>query len=297
MGADDVYPTEMPEHPSSPIPALDDDTAERLLSGRLDPDDAPPAYAGVARLLQTAAAPPDSDELAGQEAALALFRTACVGPAEVGDRRSGRVRGGSGGVERPSGRVGGRLAAERGRPGSRRRSGRVRGRVVAVALAGVLVVGGVVAGGAATGGLWTTGGAPSPGGLRSPSGGPGAGEAGSGASASGAGLGTGSGTGSGGSELLRPAGWAAVVAGERAVARHGGGGGSRGGGAAHGVKPVPAPEAKAGKAKPPKPGKPKAQKPAPKGPKATPGHGTNATPGHGANRAAGKPKDRRTARR
>ena len=306
MGADDVYPTEMPEHPSSPVPALDDDTAERLLSGRLDPDDAPPAYAGVARLLQTAAAPPDPDELAGQEAALALFRTAWVGTAEVGDRGPGRVRrGGSGGVERPSGRVGGRLAAERGRPGSRRRSGRVRGRVVAVALAGVLVVGGAVAGGAATGGLWTTGGAPSSGGLRSPSGGPGAGEARSGASGSGAGLGTGSGAGSGGPELLRPAGSAAVGAGERAVARHGGGGGSRGGGAAHGVKPVPAPEAKAGKAKASKPGKPKAQKPAPKaqkpapeGPNATPGHGVKATPGHGAvptpghgaNRAAGKPK-------
>ena len=130
MGADDVYPTEMPDHPPSPIPALDDDTTERLLSGRLDPDDAPPGYAGVARLLQTAAAPPHPDELAGQEAALALFRATWADPAKVGGHRSGRVRG----------------------------------RLVAVALAGVLVAGGAVAGGAATGGLWTTGGAPSSGG-------------------------------------------------------------------------------------------------------------------------------------
>jgi hypothetical protein len=278
MGAGDVYPTEMPNHPSSPIPALDGDTAERLLSGRLDPDDAPPAYAEVARLLQAAAAPASSEELAGQEAALALFRVAWEGPAEVGDRRSGGVRGGSGGVR-------GRLVAERGRPGARRRSGRARGRVVAVALAGVLVVGGAVAGGAATGGLWTPGGASFSGGLRSPSGGPGAGAAGSGAPGSRVGPGVVS--GSGGSGLLRPRGSAVVTERERAVARHGGGGGSRGGGAAHGAKPVPTPEAKAGKAKAGKPAKPaankpKAQKPVGKGPKAT--------PGQSANRAGGKPK-------
>jgi hypothetical protein len=140
MGADDVFPAEMANHPSSPIPALDNDTAERLLSARLDPDDAPPAYAGVARLVQAAAAPPHLDELAGREAALAMFRATWV------EGRSGRARGGSG----PS------------------RPARVRGRLVAVALAGVLVVGGAVAGGAATGGLWTTGGAPSSGRLRSP---------------------------------------------------------------------------------------------------------------------------------
>ena len=275
MGAGDVYPTEMPEHPSSPIPALDDDTAERLLSGRLDPDDAPPAYAGVARLLQTAAAPPQPDELAGQEAALALFRMAWVGSAEVAVRRSGRVRGGSGGV---------------------------RGRVVAVALAGVLVVGGAVAGGAATGGLWTTGGAPSSGGLRSPSGGPGAGAAGSGAPASGApgsGVGPGAVSGSGGSGLLRPSGSAVVTERERAVARHGGGGGSRGGGTAHGTKPVRAPKDKASEAKAGRPGKPAAQKPKAEKPKAEKavGKGPKATPGQSGTAPAAGGTSRRAARR
>lgn len=39
-----------------PIP-VDDHTLDRLFSGTLDPDDAPPGYAPVARLLQAAAAP------------------------------------------------------------------------------------------------------------------------------------------------------------------------------------------------------------------------------------------------
>jgi hypothetical protein len=43
MGGGDVFPTEMPEDPSQPMVPLDADTAERLLSGRLDPDDAPRA--------------------------------------------------------------------------------------------------------------------------------------------------------------------------------------------------------------------------------------------------------------
>jgi hypothetical protein len=153
MAADDVFPAEMPDQPSSPILPLDDDTAERLLSGRLDPDDAPPAYADVAWLVRAAAAPAGAEELAGEEEALLLFRA---------------VRARAAGVEG--------------------RSGRVRGRLVAVALVGVLVVGGA-AGGATAGGLWTTGGAPSSGGLRSPSGGPGAAAAGSGAPGSVAGSG------------------------------------------------------------------------------------------------------------
>jgi hypothetical protein len=263
MGADDVFPAEMPNHPSSPIPALDNDTAERLLSGRLDPDDAPPAYAGVARLLQIAGAPPHPDELTGQEAALTMFRATWVGPGGV-EGGSGRVRGGS---------------------GPRRRAGRVRGRLVAVALAGVLV-GGAVAGGAATGGLWTTDGGPSSGRLRSPTGGAGAGAAGSGAPGVGVGSGAGPGgvSGSGGSGLRRSAGSAAVTDGERAVARHGGGGGSRGGGAAHGAKPRRHPEAKASEAEASeaeagKAGKPKAERPAPKGPTTTHGHGANSDGG------------------
>jgi hypothetical protein len=289
MGAGDVFPAEMPNHPSSPIPALDDDTAERLLAGRLDPDDAPPAYADVARLLQAAAAPPSPEELAGQEAALASFRAARGGPWVAG-AGSGGVRGGSGGVRDGSG-------GGRGRPRvAGRRPGRARGRVVAVALAGVLVAGGAVAGGAATGGLWTTGGASSSGGLRSPSGGPGAGAAGSGAPASGApgsGVGPGAVSGSGGSGLLRPSGSAVVTERERAVARHGGGGGSRGGGTAHGAKPVRAPEAKASEAKAGRPGKPaaekpKARKPVGKGPKATPEQSGTAPAAGGTSRRAAR---------
>jgi hypothetical protein len=46
---------------------LDGDTRERLLAGRVDPDDAPPGYAEVARVLGAAAAPFDPADL-GQEA-------------------------------------------------------------------------------------------------------------------------------------------------------------------------------------------------------------------------------------
>jgi hypothetical protein len=49
------------------------DPAERLPGGRLDPEDAPPGYAEVARVLGAAAGPPCPDELAGQPAALATF--------------------------------------------------------------------------------------------------------------------------------------------------------------------------------------------------------------------------------
>jgi hypothetical protein len=66
MGADDVFPPEMPDIPY--------DTAERLLAGLLDPEDVPPGYAEVARVLRAAADPPCPDELAGQPAALATFR-------------------------------------------------------------------------------------------------------------------------------------------------------------------------------------------------------------------------------
>ncbi len=82
----------MPDTPYDPIapPAgpvdgvvLDGDTVERLLGGRLDPDDAPPGYAEVARVLRAAAGPPCPDELAGQPAAMAAFRRS---------RRRARVR-------------------------------------------------------------------------------------------------------------------------------------------------------------------------------------------------------------
>jgi hypothetical protein len=127
MGAADVFPAEMPDDPRSPIDPLDDDTAERLLSGRLDPLDAPPSYAAVARLLQAAAAPPTPDELAGEPSAMATFRSA------------------------------------QARPG---RGGRSRTRLVAVALAGTLVAGGLwtAQGAALLPGLPSRSGAPTAGG-------------------------------------------------------------------------------------------------------------------------------------
>jgi hypothetical protein len=57
-----------------PMPApLDQETADRLLAGQLDPADAPPGYGEVARLLAAASAPSTGDELASEEAALAAF--------------------------------------------------------------------------------------------------------------------------------------------------------------------------------------------------------------------------------
>ncbi len=56
--------------------ALDQDTADRLLAGRLDPADAPPGYAEVAGVLAAAAAPANPHELADEAAAVATFVTA-----------------------------------------------------------------------------------------------------------------------------------------------------------------------------------------------------------------------------
>jgi len=57
---------------SDPL-AIDQDTADRLLAGRLDPADAPPGYVEVAKVLATAAAPANPHELDGQAAAMAAF--------------------------------------------------------------------------------------------------------------------------------------------------------------------------------------------------------------------------------
>jgi hypothetical protein len=239
MDADNVFPADMPDdHLQPPVPKpmipLDDDTAERLLAGHLHPEDAPPGYAEVARVLQAAAGPPAREELAGEEAALAGFRAAGRGPTVAAGRRV------------PTG------------AGGRRRRTRVRASLVALALAGTLVVGAVWLGG----GVGTADGALTALGLRSPSWGPGTG-------------------GPGGAGSLRPVttpvtgGRAPGLpsAGERAAARHGRGVTSRGGGSAHGHrlgahgKPI---KPESPKAKPPKasknkdkPGKtkpPKAQK-------------------------------------
>jgi hypothetical protein len=101
-------------------PPLDHDTVERLLADRLDPADAPPGYAAVARVLSAAAGPPRPDELAGEEAAVTAF--VAIARSRPPVTRSRRV----------------------GTPG-----GRFSARAVAVAVVAVLALGGVAA--AATG--------------------------------------------------------------------------------------------------------------------------------------------------
>jgi len=50
---------------------LDDGTLDRLLSGAMDPDDAPRAFIGVAELVAALIAPATASELAGQAEAVA----------------------------------------------------------------------------------------------------------------------------------------------------------------------------------------------------------------------------------
>lgn len=52
-------------------PWLDSDTADRLLDGLIAPDDAPPGYAGVSRLVMAIRRPPTASELASTDAAVA----------------------------------------------------------------------------------------------------------------------------------------------------------------------------------------------------------------------------------
>lgn len=56
--------------------ALDEGTAERLLTGRMDSADAPPGYGGAAAVLAAASAPPDAEELAGEAEVVAVFAAA-----------------------------------------------------------------------------------------------------------------------------------------------------------------------------------------------------------------------------
>ncbi len=66
--------------------ALDDDSADRLLAGRLDPADAPPGYAEVAAVMAAATAPGSPHELAGATSVLEAFRAA--DPRPVPSRRA-----------------------------------------------------------------------------------------------------------------------------------------------------------------------------------------------------------------
>ena len=204
MESDGVFSAEMPDHPSKAVVPLDAGTAERLLSGRLDTDDAPPGYAEVARLLQAAAAPADRIELTGQAAALDAFRRTRPSPAQrpappggargrptqSWDRPVRPPRGRAGSAGRPGGARGRRKAARAGAVGA-------RGRLVALALAGAVAAGAV--------GVWTAGGAPFSRELGSPSGGPGAGGSGSATPGSGPYGSGGSGSGADATGSLRPA--------------------------------------------------------------------------------------------
>ena len=58
-----------------PVP-LDLDTADRLLAGIVAPEDAPPGYANVARLLESAAAEPTADELSRETEVVAMVAAA-----------------------------------------------------------------------------------------------------------------------------------------------------------------------------------------------------------------------------
>ena len=66
---------------------LDDDSADRLLAGRLDPADAPPGYAEVAVVMAAVAAPGSPHELAGAASTLEAFRAA-ADPRPVPPRRA-----------------------------------------------------------------------------------------------------------------------------------------------------------------------------------------------------------------
>ena len=67
------------------ITKIDDDTMDRLLAGRIDPDDAPPGYAEVARILQAAGSPPRGEHLSREvEYVAAARRVMSPGSASTG---------------------------------------------------------------------------------------------------------------------------------------------------------------------------------------------------------------------
>jgi hypothetical protein len=72
---------------------LDQDTADRLLGGRIHPDDAPPGFAGVARTTAALAAPSAAGELVGERAAVAAAVLVPADPAPTpADTRRWRMR-------------------------------------------------------------------------------------------------------------------------------------------------------------------------------------------------------------
>jgi hypothetical protein len=77
MSDDDALEPDMPRPlgPLAPTPPADDQDLleQQLLDSRLDPASAPPGYGGLARLLAAVAAPATSQELPGEQRALASF--------------------------------------------------------------------------------------------------------------------------------------------------------------------------------------------------------------------------------
>jgi hypothetical protein len=70
-----------------PVP-LDMETADRLLAGTVAPEDAPPGYAEVARLLEAVFAEPTSHELAGEAEVVAKVAVAVRSSSNHSPRRS-----------------------------------------------------------------------------------------------------------------------------------------------------------------------------------------------------------------
>jgi hypothetical protein len=75
---------------------LDEDTMDRLLAGGIDPDDAPPGYSEVTRVLQALTAADDHEELAHEavHVALAIEVSKQRAPVSTPPRRSRRMRSG-----------------------------------------------------------------------------------------------------------------------------------------------------------------------------------------------------------
>ena len=67
------------------IAKIDDETMDRLLAGHIDPDDAPPGYGEVARILQAACSPPRGEHLSREvEHVAAARRVMSPGSASTG---------------------------------------------------------------------------------------------------------------------------------------------------------------------------------------------------------------------
>jgi hypothetical protein len=74
---------------------LDPNTADRLLAGTVAPEDAPPGYVGVARLLEATWSEPTAEELAGEEEIVAMIAAVVRSPTSIASpsrRRRSRRR-------------------------------------------------------------------------------------------------------------------------------------------------------------------------------------------------------------